>query len=75
MENLNLSYREVYEDLPYLLLLLMSADKPRAVYEDKEKKRSNKNVGEGSYETEKRRVAKMKIFAIYINGIASPIKI
>ena len=37
MENLNLSYREVYEDLPYLLLLLMSADKPRAVYEDKEK--------------------------------------
>lgn len=37
MENLHLSYREVYEDLPYLLLLLMSADKPRTVYEDKEK--------------------------------------
>jgi len=33
MENLHLSYREVYEELPYLLLLLMMADKPRAVYE------------------------------------------
>ena len=45
MENLNLSYREVYEDLPYLLLLLMSADKPRAVYEDKEKTEVKKMSG------------------------------
>ena len=46
MENLHLSYREVYEDLPYLLLLLMSADKPRAVYEDKVevKKMSGKDL-------------------------------
>lgn len=29
MENLHLSYREVYEELPYILLLAMSADKPR----------------------------------------------
>lgn len=35
MENLHLSYREVYEGIPYLLLLLMMADKPRAVYGDK----------------------------------------
>ena len=45
MENLHLSYREVYEDLPYLLLLLMSADKPRAVYEDKEKTEVKKMSG------------------------------
>ena len=45
MENLNLSYREAYEDLPYLLLLLMSADKPRAVYEDKEKTEVKKMSG------------------------------
>jgi hypothetical protein len=45
MENLHLSYREVYEDLPYLLLLLMSADKPRAVYEDKEKAEVKKMSG------------------------------
>ena len=45
MENLNLSYREVYEDLPHLLLLLMSADKPRAVYEDKEKTEVKKMSG------------------------------
>lgn len=43
MENLNLSYREVYEDLPYLLLLLMSADKPRD--EDKEKTEVKKMSG------------------------------
>lgn len=35
MENLHFSYREVYEELPYLLLLLMMADKPRVVYGDK----------------------------------------
>lgn len=35
MENLHFSYREVYEELPYLLLLLMMADKPRVVYDKK----------------------------------------
>lgn len=45
MDDLHLSYREVYEELPYLLLLLMSADKPRAVYEDKEKKEVIKMSG------------------------------
>ena len=37
MENLHLSYTEIYEGIPYILLLAMSADKPRAVYEDKDK--------------------------------------
>lgn len=45
MENLHLSYREVYEELPYLLLLLMSADKPRAVYGGTEKKEVIKMSG------------------------------
>nr|DAR33635.1 MAG TPA: hypothetical protein [Bacteriophage sp.] len=45
MENLHLSYREVYEELPYLLLLLMSADKPKAVYEGTEKKEVIKMSG------------------------------
>ena len=45
MENLNLSYREVYEDLPYLLLLLMSADKPRAVYEREDQAEVKKMSG------------------------------
>ncbi|WP_199851495.1 hypothetical protein [Parabacteroides pacaensis] len=36
MDSLHLSFREVYEELPYLLLLLMSADKPRPVYGEKE---------------------------------------
>ena len=48
MENLHLSYREVYEDLPYLLLLLMSADKPIDIHEDKDgtevKKMSGKDL-------------------------------
>lgn len=35
MENLHLSYGEVFEELPYILLLVMSADKLRVVY-DKE---------------------------------------
>ena len=42
MENLHLSYREVYEDLPYLHLLLMSADKPIDIHEDKEGTEVNK---------------------------------
>lgn len=37
MNTLHLSYREVYEEIPYLLLLLMMADNPRVIYEDKEK--------------------------------------
>lgn len=45
MENLHLSYKEVYEELPYLLLLLMSADKPKAVYEGTEKKEVIKMSG------------------------------
>ena len=45
MENLHLSYKEVYEELPYLLLLLMSADKPRAVYKDKDKVEVKKMSG------------------------------
>lgn len=36
MSDLHLSYREVYEELPYLLLLLMMADKPRVDYGDGE---------------------------------------
>ncbi|WP_158712640.1 hypothetical protein [Parabacteroides pacaensis] len=36
MDFLQLSFREVYEELPYLLLLLMSADKPQPVYGEKE---------------------------------------
>ena len=36
MENLHLSYREVYEDLPYLLLLLMSAENPIDINEYKD---------------------------------------
>ena len=48
MENLHLSYREVYEVLPYLLLLLMSADKPIDIHEDKDgtevKKMSGKDL-------------------------------
>lgn len=36
MENLHLSYREVYEELPYILLLAMSADKPRVEYGEKD---------------------------------------
>lgn len=36
VDNLHLSYREVYEEIPYLLLLLMSADKPRPVYGESE---------------------------------------
>lgn len=35
MENLHLSYTEIYEVIPYILLLAMSADKPRAIYGDK----------------------------------------
>lgn len=45
MENLHLSYREVYEEIPYLLLLLMMADKPRAVYKDKDKPEVKKISG------------------------------
>lgn len=47
MENLHLSYKEVYEELSYLLLLLMSADKPNAVYEEEKvevKKMSGKDL-------------------------------
>lgn len=37
IDTLHLSYKEVFEELPYLLLLLMNADKPRPVYgEEKE---------------------------------------
>lgn len=45
MENLHLSYWEVYEKIPYLLLLLMMSDKPRAVYEDKDKPEVQKMSG------------------------------
>lgn len=45
IENLHLSYREVYEEIPYLLLLLMMADKLRAVYEDKDKPEVKKMSG------------------------------
>jgi hypothetical protein len=37
MEDLHLTYKEVFEELPYLLLVLMSSDKPRVVYEGGEK--------------------------------------
>lgn len=45
MDTLHLSYREVYEDIPYLLLLLMMADKPRVVYGDQEKTAVKKMSG------------------------------
>lgn len=45
IENLNLSYKEVYEELPYLLLVLMMADKPRTVYGDEEKTEVKKMSG------------------------------
>lgn len=45
IENLNLSYKEVYEELPYLLLVLMMADKPRMVYGDGEKTEVKKMTG------------------------------
>ncbi|WP_459190530.1 hypothetical protein ACGE0T_10835 [Parabacteroides sp. APC149_11_2_Y6] len=45
IENLNLSYKEVYEELPYLLLVLMMADKPRTVYGDGEKTEVKKMSG------------------------------
>lgn len=45
MENLRLSYREVYEDLPYLLLLALSADKPKVVYGGKDDTRVVKMSG------------------------------
>lgn len=52
MENLHLSYKEVYdkevyEELPYLLLLLMIDDKPRGVYNEEKievKKMSGKDL-------------------------------
>lgn len=48
MENLHLSYKEVYSELPYLLLLLMSADKPKAIHESEDsvevKKMSGKEL-------------------------------
>lgn len=45
IENLNLSYKEVYEELPYLLLVLMMADKPRMVYGGGEKTEVKKMTG------------------------------
>lgn len=45
MENLHLSYREVFEEIPYLLLLLMMADKPRAVYENEDQAEVKKMSG------------------------------
>lgn len=36
IDSLHLSFREVYTEVPYLLLLLMSVDKPRPVYGDSE---------------------------------------
>lgn len=45
IENLNLSYKEVYEELPYLLLVLMMADKPRMVYGGREKTEVKKMTG------------------------------
>ena len=47
MENLHLSYKEVYEELPYLLLLLMIDDKLRGVYNEEKievKKMSGKDL-------------------------------
>lgn len=34
MDNLHMSYKEVYEELPYLQLVLMNADKPVVVSAD-----------------------------------------
>lgn len=45
IENLNLSYKEVYEELPYLLVVLMVADKPRTVYGDNDKVEVKKMSG------------------------------
>lgn len=45
MENLHLSYKEVYEELSYLLLVLMMADKPRTLYGDEEKTEVKKMSG------------------------------
>lgn len=36
MEDLHLSFREVYEEIPYPLLIAMSSDKPRPKMEKKE---------------------------------------
>lgn len=36
MDNLHLSFREVYEGFSYLLLVLMSADKQRVASEESE---------------------------------------
>ncbi|NDV84889.1 hypothetical protein D0T87_23375 [Bacteroides sp. 51] len=44
IENLHLSYREVYEEIPYRNLLLMQKDKLHVVYGELVKKTSGKDM-------------------------------